>query len=334
MRDRRRHIDYGTTRYAPKIARRLRVLNLATWMAAMLMAGFAASEFLVAPAGYWKVGTAHAVAAMLLGVVPLLHRFGQLAAPLAFAAIGYSVIYTNGVLVGADAGVAMQFLVAAAIMVVILGAEHPLIGAALAALAALLAIALEMTVPADTGVYPRAYVLASLVANVVGSSVILFAIMFYTVREAARAEAAAENEHQRTESLLASILPEAVAERLKLAPGSTVVDRYDEASVLFADMADFTARAGEVRPEDLVACLNRVFGEFDRLVARHGLEKIKTSGDAYMVVSGVPRPRPDHAEILADFAIEMRDMARTLPNSQGSRPPSASEWPPVPWLPA
>lgn len=317
MRDRRRHIDYGTTRYAPKIARRLRVLNLATWMAAMLMAGFAASEFLVAPAGYWKVGTAHAVAAMLLGVVPLLHRFGQLAAPLAFAAIGYSVIYTNGVLVGADAGVAMQFLVAAAIMVVILGAEHPLIGAALAALAALLAIALEMTVPADTGVYPRAYVLASLVANVVGSSVILFAIMFYTVREAARAEAAAENEHQRTESLLASILPEAVAERLKLAPGSTVVDRYDEASVLFADMADFTARAGEVRPEDLVACLNRVFGEFDRLVARHGLEKIKTSGDAYMVVSGVPRPRPDHAEILADFAIEMRDMARTLPNSQG-----------------
>jgi adenylate cyclase len=141
--------------------------------------------------------------------------------------------------------------------------------------------------------------------------------MFYTVREAARAEAAAEREQERTESLLTSILPEAVAERLKLAPGSTVVDRYDEASVLFADMAGFTARAGEVPPEDLVACLNRVFGEFDRLVARHGLEKIKTSGDAYIVVSGVPQPRPDHAEILADFAIEMRDMARALPNSQG-----------------
>ena len=65
-------------------------------------------------------------------------------------------------------------------------------------------------------------------------------------------------------------------------------------------------------------CLNRVFGEFDRLVGSYGLEKIKTSGDAYMVVSGVPRSRPDHAEVLADFALAMRDMAMTLPNSQGS----------------
>jgi adenylate cyclase len=72
-------------------------------------------------------------------------------------------------------------------------------------------------------------------------------------------------------------------------------------------------------PEELVGFLNRVFSEFDRLVESHGLEKIKTTGDAYMVVSGVPEPRPDHAEALADLAIEMRDALHGLvdPNERG-----------------
>jgi adenylate cyclase len=161
------------------------------------------------------------------------------------------------------------------------------------------------------------HMLVSLTTNVTGSLAILFAIVFYAIRDAARAEAAAKREYDRSESLLTSILPRSVADRLKLAPGTILVDKYEQASVLFADMADFTARAGEVSPEHLVECLNRVFGEFDRLVARHGLEKIKTSGDAYMVVSGVPRSRRDHAELLADFAIDMRDAAKALPNSQG-----------------
>ena len=310
-------IDYGTSGFTPKVARRLRVLNIATWMAATLMAGFAVGEFLAASTGPWKVGVAYMIAAALLALIPLLHRLGSLVGPLAFAVVGYAIIFTICSMVGTDTGMPMQFLVAAAIMVVILGADHLAIGVALTVLAALLIIALELFVPADTGIRSRAHTLISLVANVVGSSAILFAIVVYAVRDAARAEAAAEREYDRTESLLTSILPEAVAERLKLAPGAILVDKYDQASVLFADMAGFTARASEVSPEHLVECLSRVFGEFDQLVASHGLEKIKTSGDAYMVVSGVPRSRPDHAEVLADFALAMRDMAMTLPNSQG-----------------
>jgi adenylate cyclase len=310
-------IGWGTNGYPPKVARRLRVLNIATWMAATLMAGFAVGEFLAASKGTWEVGIAYAVAAALLALIPLLHRFGSLAGPLAFAVVGYGIIFVICSMVGTDTGMPMQYLVAAAIMVLILGADHAALSAALVALAAVLIIALELSVPANTGVYSRMHMLVSLTTNVTGSLAILFAIVFYAIRDAARAEAAAKREYDRSESLLTSILPRSVADRLKLAPGTILVDKYEQASVLFADMADFTARAGEVSPEHLVECLNRVFGEFDRLVARHGLEKIKTSGDAYMVVSGVPRSRRDHAELLADFAIDMRDAAKALPNSQG-----------------
>ena len=258
------------------------------------------------------------IAAALLALIPLLHRLGSLVGPLAFAVVGYAIIFTICSMVGTDTGMPMQYLVAAAIMVLILGADHLAISVALTVLAALLIIALELLVPADTGIRSTAHTLISLIANVVGSSAILFAIVLYAVRDAARAEAAAEREYDRTKSLLTSILPRAVAERLKLAPGAILVDKYviRRRSVLPTWRASPPSRA-RFRLSTSWSALNRVFGEFDRLVGSYGLEKIKTSGDAYMVVGGVPRSRPDHAEVLADFALAMRDMAMTLPNSQG-----------------
>jgi class 3 adenylate cyclase len=109
-----------------------------------------------------------------------------------------------------------------------------------------------------------------------------------------RAEAIAEREYRRSEAPLTNILPPTIAARLK---GSTseIADAYPEASILFADMAGFTARASDTSPEDLVHFLNSVYTRIDNIVERHGLEKIKTSGDAYMVVSGVPEALPDHA---------------------------------------
>jgi adenylate cyclase len=132
----------------------------------------------------------------------------------------------------------------------------------------------------------------------------MFAFMFYAVREVARAEASAEFEYERSESLLANILPAAVANRLKSQADQVIADKHEEASILFADMAGFTAWASATAPVDLVRFLNEVFTAFDRLVERHGLEKIKTTGDNYMVVSGVPVSRSDHAA-LVQLALEM-----------------------------
>lgn len=120
------------------------------------------------------------------------------------------------------------------------------------------------------------------------------------------AEQQQETEKLRAESeqLLLNILPATVAERLKR--GQSVADYYDEASILFADLADFTPFSANRSPVEIVAILNRIFSDFDQLTEKYGLEKIKTIGDAYMVVSGVPTPRPNHLEILAEMALEMQ----------------------------
>src|SRR5262249_19204917 len=130
-------------------------------------------------------------------------------------------------------------------------------------------------------------------------------------------EAATAREYARSEALLANILPASVAVRLKSAPQSEIADAFEEASILFADMAGYTARASDVTPSELVRFLNSPYTRFDTIVERHGLEKIKTSGDSYMVVSGVPMTRPDHAATLALLAIELRNAASEITDSRG-----------------
>jgi adenylate cyclase len=112
-------------------------------------------------------------------------------------------------------------------------------------------------------------------------------------------------EQAKSERLLLNILPRPIAERLKQAEG-VIADNFSDVTVLFADIVDFTKLSARVPAADVVAMLNDVFSKFDRLAEKHGLEKIKTIGDAYMVVGGLPTPRPDHAEAVADMALDMR----------------------------
>lgn len=111
---------------------------------------------------------------------------------------------------------------------------------------------------------------------------------------------------QRSEMLLLNILPREISEALK-AEQRTIAAHHEAASVLFADVVDFTPMAATMTPLQLVDLLNEVFQCFDGLVERYGLEKIKTIGDCYMVASGVPAAREDHAVALVDLALEMRD---------------------------
>ena len=179
----------------------------------------------------------------------------------------------------------------------------------------------EFNAPHDPGLLSPWLVFGSFITNAIVSCGVLLLIVFYALREAARAEAAAEREYERSEALLANILPTTIASRLKSRREAVIADKYEEASILFADMEGFTARASDTAPDELVLFLNRVFTEFDRLVERHGLEKIKTTGDSYMVVSGVPVPRSDHAQALARLALEMRDATADLCDPQGRRVP-------------
>ena len=114
----------------------------------------------------------------------------------------------------------------------------------------------------------------------------------------------AEELRMQTERLLLNVLPASIAERLK--HGETVADHFDEASILFADIANFTPYSADKTPAEVLALLNEIFSAFDQLTEKYGLEKIKTIGDAYMVVSGLPTPRCDHLESLVEMALEMQ----------------------------
>ncbi len=120
----------------------------------------------------------------------------------------------------------------------------------------------------------------------------------------------------KSERLLLNILPAPIAERLK--EGATsIADRFGEVTVLFADICDFTPISEQLPPEQVVELLQRLFVEFDRLVERHGVEKIKTIGDAYMVAGGLPTPRPDHAAAVADLALAMAEAAARFRTPDG-----------------
>ncbi len=116
-----------------------------------------------------------------------------------------------------------------------------------------------------------------------------------------------ERERDRADDLLYNVLPATIAERLKQDP-TRIAEHFDEVTVLFGDIAGFTPLSAEMSPQDLVAALDEVFTAFDDIAQRHGLEKIKTIGDAYMAVGGVPTPREDHAQAVARMALEMRDL--------------------------
>jgi adenylate cyclase len=120
-----------------------------------------------------------------------------------------------------------------------------------------------------------------------------------------------DRERGRSEGLLRNILPEQIADRLKQRDPATehghIARAYDEVTVVFADLVEFTKQAGTTDPPEIVAVLDDVFTRFDAIAERCGLEKIKTIGDAYMAVAGVPEPREDDVEVAAQMALAMRD---------------------------
>ncbi|MCB9170557.1 MAG: adenylate/guanylate cyclase domain-containing protein [Flavobacteriales bacterium] len=119
-----------------------------------------------------------------------------------------------------------------------------------------------------------------------------------------RTEAELDGAYSKVENLLLNVLPAPIAERLK-EKERVISDRFSDASILFADLVGFTRFSERMPPDELVAILNTYFTAFDDLAEKHGLEKIKTIGDAYMVAAGVPQPDPGHAHRMCAFALEM-----------------------------
>jgi guanylate cyclase len=142
--------------------------------------------------------------------------------------------------------------------------------------------------------------------NIAVGGTIVFTLLAVFASQRAEALAALRLEQEKAESLLLNILPRSIADKLK-ADSQPIADQFGSASILFADVVDFTPWSEQLSPADVVSCLDHLFSHFDELAEKHGLEKIKTIGDCYMVAAGVPNPRPDHARALALMALDMLD---------------------------
>jgi adenylate cyclase len=149
------------------------------------------------------------------------------------------------------------------------------------------------------------------VMNLIAVGSLVFMMVFYFVGQKNMFQ-------QKSEALLLNILPKEIAAILKN-ESRTIANQYDEASVLFADMVGFTPLSAQLPPVEVVELLNEIFSFFDSLLDKYDVEKIRTIGDSYMVASGVPRGRPDHAQTLVRMALEMRDYISTHSFHNGQR---------------
>lgn len=156
------------------------------------------------------------------------------------------------------------------------------------------------------------------VLNLGTVSGVAFFLLYYFVKEKNRAYDLLEAERERSEDLLLNVLPEEIAPRLKESD-ETIADQFDSASVLFADIVGSTPLFANMEPREIVDWLNEIFSAFDALTEKYGLEKIRTIGDNYMVASGAPRRRADHAQALARMALDMRAELEGIPPRNGHK---------------
>ena len=161
-------------------------------------------------------------------------------------------------------------------------------------------------------------VITLFVLNVSAISAIVFGLLVFFINQKDVAYTLLRAEREKSENLLLNILPKEIAEILKNR-GGTIADHYDQVSILFADLVNFTPLSAELSPREMVGLLNEIFSYFDSLVDQCGVEKIETVGDEYMAACGVPRSNPNHAQAIARLALEMCSYMASFPSYNGRR---------------
>ncbi len=300
-----RAVAAGTQGYPSEVQRRLRVLNVVTYLIIIFTLVYIVQHSLLDFATYKPV---IAVNLGLVGVallVPLAHRLHETAGGILLAIAELAALFAFSAYLGRPAGMQLQYFVFAAAPFVVFGIRRPFLSFTVVLLGLILHLAswfyyprFQALIAVDKATLNSLYVIATITTVGLISASVYYA---YSLAEAAQAQVAA---------LLRTILPDSVAERLTQEPGVQIAERFDAASVLFADLVDFTPLAQRLGPSRTVRMLGRLFTDLDALCLRHGVEKIKTIGDAYMVVSGVPEPVPDHLERLAGMALDIPDTVR------------------------
>ncbi len=291
----------GTSQYDAETRRRLRVLNLVSYIIAVATFIYAMQYMMIdarlfAPVIYINLGL---VAVALL--VPVAHRIHEIAAGLWLAGCECIALFALTHYLGREAGIHVQYLVLAAAPFVILGLKRLWLVAVVVLLGLILHVVSWFSYPTkmallqvDQPTLDLLYVNASIT-----TVLLIAASVYYAYYLAGKAQ-------QEVDRLLHNILPASIVERLKENPGEPIANRVDEASVMFIDLVGFTSLAAKLGPVRTVEFLGTLFNALDELVSVHGVEKIKTIGDAYMIAAGVPEADADHLSKIARMALAVQ----------------------------
>jgi len=251
-----------------------------------------------------------------IGLYPLviiLNFFGhRLAAKIYYGILGISTFIAFAILSGRESNMHLYLVLTIVLSFFIFSTSEKIYKFAIVAAAFASFIGLEVwffdhgaLVEVNAEYSKRNHVVLNM-----GLVLYLMGFSFYTHSIFLKAEKNLDLERMKSDALLHNILPVEIAARLKVSQ-ELIADHFEGVSVLFADIVDFTPMSANMTPTDLVKLLNEVFTRFDSLVEKYDLEKIKTIGDCYMVASGVPRRREDHAPAITRMALDMQKMVET-----------------------
>ena len=322
----RRLVDFGTTSYDRKTARRLRFVNvIALFLITYLFVGnFAAALVLLmagsSPFSFTVVSSIFLIAILL--PTGLIHKRSPNAGAIFISIVLATAVTANIMVMGKLQGFVFAYPSLIAISICMIGRDRWPVSLGVFLVIYLLLLITDHYAPdIGRGMADRSQDTITIIRYVTTGflMLILYLIVYYAFWFAENAEDALEAEYDRSETLLRNILPDPIALRLKEKPGDVIADRHDQVTVLFADIVDFTPRATKNPPEQVVDLLNRVFSKFDDLAEKYGLEKIKTVGDAYMVVAGIPEQHKDGPAAMADFALELIGETNKLSDELGEK---------------
>ena len=297
----------GIKNYPPDTQRRLKIVNVFSFLVVVTTFVYAMQLWMSGDKTMMPVVLINLGLAIIVSFVPLMHRFNEMAGGLLLVVAEFTALIGFTSYFGRLGGAPLQYVVAAAAPFVIFEARRFWLVFAIVTTALILHLFAWFQFPTEAArLHADPKVLDSLyVQGAITTFGLIAACVYY-------AFGLVENAKAETETVLRNVLPDSVVERLKAAPGETIADGFSDASVLFADISGFVRLARALGPERTVALLNRLVTAFDELAQRHGVEKIKTIGDAYMVASGVPIPRPDHAQALAAMALDLIAVVRDI----------------------
>ncbi|MGI9516891.1 MAG: adenylate/guanylate cyclase domain-containing protein, partial [Pirellulaceae bacterium] len=302
----------GIAGYDRDTRRRLAMTNLTGYIAALISLSYALGYAIYDFHELKWVALVNVLSALIALTLSFWHRFNAIAAVVVLVATVFAALMYYVSVLGRDSGIQLNYLTVSAVAFVLLGLKRwPLILIMVGTGTILTIVAhFAFVTGSSQPELDKWFVDGLFVQSVCSCMFIIAVVVWYSLRVATDAE-------ERLERLLQNVLPDQIVDRLRASPDSLIADRFVEASVLFADLGEFTPLSNQLAPKELVELLNEIFTDFDELAKSLNVEKIKTIGDAYMAVCGIPSPCENHEAHLVELALGMQSSIERISRQRG-----------------